>query len=172
MPLSVLPDKEIASDAFDQKMVDGFKGVREIQSKKITFQEVEANIGANASKGDGEAGDEEEGADASEVQQVINVVHAAKLQPMKLSQKEFATLQKGYWKRLIEALNKDRYRALGVRITDEDDKDSIKHVYKHRSMQRALFCARRTLRRRGEPFLIALSLFVSILQGEGGRRSR
>ena len=26
-------EKEIASDAFDQKMVDGFKGVREIQAK-------------------------------------------------------------------------------------------------------------------------------------------
>lgn len=123
----MVAQKEIASDAFDQKMVDGFKGVREIQSKKMVFQEVEANIGANASKGDGEDGaDEDEGADASEAQQVINVVHSAKLQKMELSQKEYTSMQKAYWKRLIEALNKDRYRALGVKITDEDDKDSIK----------------------------------------------
>ena len=91
------------------------------------FQEKEADIGANASKGDGEAGeDDDEGAEASEAQTVIDVVHAAKLQKMELSQKEFASMQKAYWKRLIDALNKDRYRALGIRVTDEDDKDSIK----------------------------------------------
>jgi hypothetical protein len=123
----MVAQKEIASDAFDQKMVDGFKGVREIQAKKVVFKEVEANIGANASKGDGEAGeDEDEGAEASEAQTIIDVVHAAKLQKMELSQKEFTSMQKAYWKRLIDALNKDRHRALGVRITDEDDKDSIK----------------------------------------------
>lgn len=122
----IVAAKEVASDAFDQKLVDGYKGVREIQSKKIVFQEVEADIGANASKGDGEDGGEDEGADASEAQTVINVVHAAKLQKMELSQKEFASMQKAYWKRLIEALNKDRYRALGVRISEDDDKDTIK----------------------------------------------
>lgn len=124
----MVAQKEIASDAFDQKMVDGFKGVREIQSKKVVFKEVEANIGANASKGDGEAGDEDadEGAEASEEKQIIDVVHAAKLQKMELSQKEFTSMQKAYWKRLIDALNKDRYRALGVRISDEDDKDTIR----------------------------------------------
>jgi hypothetical protein len=123
-------DKEIASDAFDQKPVDGYKGVREIQSKKILFQEVEADIGANASKGDGEADEDgDEGAEASEAQTVINVVHAAHLQKMDLSAKEFSSLMKAYWKKLIEALNKDRYRALGIKVTEDDDKDSIKHVY-------------------------------------------
>jgi len=123
-------DREIASDAFDQKLVDGYKSVREIQSKKVVFQEVEANIGANASSGgggeDGADAGEDEGVDASEVQSVINVVHAAKLQKIDLSQKEFASMQKQYWKKLIDAHNKDRYRALGVRITEEDDKDTIK----------------------------------------------
>jgi len=124
----MVSDKEVASDAFDQKAVDGFKGVREIQSKKIVFQEVEANTGGNASAGGGDedGGGEDEGVDASEAVQVINVVHAAKLQKMELSQKEFTSMQKAYWKKLIEALNKDRYRALGVRITEDDDKDSIK----------------------------------------------
>jgi hypothetical protein len=84
-----LLEKEVASDAFDQKPVAGYKGVREIQSKKIVIQEAEIDIGANASKGDGEGGDDEgdEGVEASEAQTVINVVHAAKLQKMELSQK-------------------------------------------------------------------------------------
>jgi len=69
---------------------------------------------------------DDEGAEASEAQQVINVVHAAKLQKMELSQKEFTSMQKAYWKRLIEALNKDRYRALGVKISEDDDKDTIR----------------------------------------------
>jgi len=125
----IVADKEVASDAFDQKPVDGFKGIREIQAKKVLFKEVEADIGANASKGDGEAGgdeDGEDGAEASEAQTVINVVHAAHLSKMELSQKEFTSMQKAYWKRLIDALNKDRYRALGVNVTEEDDKDTIK----------------------------------------------
>jgi len=120
-------DKEVASDAFDQTPVDGYKGVRQIQAKKIVFKEVEADIGANASKGDGEADEEaDEGAEANEAQQVINVVHAAKLQKMSLSQKEFTSMQKSYWKKLIEALNKERYRALGIKVTEDDDKDAIK----------------------------------------------
>jgi len=124
----IVGDKEVASDAFDQKPVDGYPGVREIQSKKIVFQEVEANTGGNASAGGGEGGDDDgdDGVDASEAVQVINVVHAAKLQKMELSQKEFTSMQKAYWKRLIEALNKDRYRALGIRVSEDDDKDTIK----------------------------------------------
>jgi len=123
----MVADKEVASDAFDQKMCDGYKGVREIQSKKIVFQEAEVNVGGNASAGGGEGGDEEdEGVEASEAQTVINVVHAAKLQKMELSQKEFQSMQKAYWKKLIEALNKDRYRALGIKISEDDDKDAIK----------------------------------------------
>jgi len=121
-------DKEVASDAFDHTPVDGYKGIRRIQAKKIVFKEVEADIGANASKGDGEADDGEgdEGAEASEALQVINVVHAAKLQKMSLSQKEFTSMQKAYWKKLIDALNKERYRALGIKVSEDDDKDSIK----------------------------------------------
>jgi len=124
----IVGDKEIASDAFDQKAVAGFKGVREIQSKKIQFKEVEADIGANASKGDGEADDEggDEGVDESEVLSVINVVHAAKLQKIELSAKEFQSVQKKYWKKLIEKLNAEKYRAIGIQIGEDDDKDSIK----------------------------------------------
>jgi hypothetical protein len=124
----MVADKEIASDAFDQKAVDGYPFVREIQSKKILFQEVEANTGGNASAGGGEGGDDEgdEGVESDGPQQVINVVHAAKLQKMELSEKDFSKMQKAYWKRLIEAQNKDRYRALGIRVSEEDDKDSIK----------------------------------------------
>lgn len=121
-------DKEVASDAFDQKATDGYKGVREIQSKKIVVQEVEADIGANASAGGGEGGDDDadDGVDASEAQTVINVVHAGHLQKIELSQKEFTSMQKAYWKKLIECLNKERYKALGIRVSEDDDKDSIK----------------------------------------------
>jgi len=124
----IVADKEVASDAFDQKSTEGYKGVREIQSKKIVFKEVEADIGANASSGGGEGGDDDadEGVEAEEAQSVINVVHAAKLQKMDLSQKEFTSMQKNYWKRLIEAIKKEKYKALGIRVTEEDDKDSIK----------------------------------------------
>jgi len=125
--VDLVGQKEVASDAFEQKPVDGYKGVREIQSKKIVVQEAEVDIGANASKGDGEGGaEEDEGVDASEAQTVINVVHAAKLQKMELSQKEFTSMQKAYWKKLIDALNKERYRALGIRVGEDDDKDTIK----------------------------------------------
>jgi hypothetical protein len=122
----IVADKEVASDAFDQKPVDGFKGVREIQSKKITIEEQEVNVGGNASAGGGEEADEDEGVEASEAQTVINVVHAAKLEKMTLTQKDFTSMQKSYWKKLIDALNKDRYRALGIRISEDDDKDTIK----------------------------------------------
>jgi len=126
----MVADKEIASDAFDQKSTAGFKGVREIQSKKVLFQEVEADIGANASKGDGEAGGDDggddEGVDRSEAKTVINVVHAANLQAIQLSEKEYTKMQKAYWKKLIDSLNKDRYKALGIKVSEEDDKDAIK----------------------------------------------
>jgi len=125
----MVSDKEIASDAFDQKATDGYKGVREIQSKKIQFKEVEANIGANASKGDGEADDDggaDDGAEASEVETVIDVVKAAKLSKIELSEKEYTSMQKAYWKKLIECQNKDRYKALGIQVTEDDDKDAIK----------------------------------------------
>lgn len=125
--LLVLSDKEVASDAFDQKATDGFKGVREIQSKKIVYQEAEVNVGGNASAGGGEDGEaEDEGVEENEAQTVINVVHAAKLSKMELTEKEYTKMQKAYWKRLIDALNKDRYRALGIKVSEEDDKDTIK----------------------------------------------
>lgn len=119
----MVADREIASDAFDQKAVDGYKGVREIQSAKVVIQEVEADIGANASA---EGGGDDEGVDSDGPQTVINVVHSGHLQPMELSQKEYNSMQKAYWKRLIEAHNKERYRALGISVDEDDDKDSIK----------------------------------------------
>jgi len=119
----IVADKEIASDAFEQKAVDGYKGVREIQSKKIVVKEVEADIGANASV---EGGDDDEGVDEAEEETVLNVVHSANLQKIELSQKEFTSMQKAYWKKLIEQVNKERYKALGIRVSEDDDKDSIK----------------------------------------------
>jgi len=121
-------DKEVASDSFDQKKLDGFKGIIEIQSKKIIFKEVEANTGGNASAGGGEDGDaEDEGVDAEEAKPVIDVVHAAHLEIAEnLSAKDYKSMQKSYWKKLLAAINKDRYRALGIKVDEEDDKDTIK----------------------------------------------
>jgi hypothetical protein len=127
----MISDVEICSDAFDQKLTEGYKGVREVQSKKVEFKEVEADIGANASKGDGEKGEDDDEGDEggvaeSEAVSVINVVHAANLTKMDLSQKEYTSMQKAYWKRLIEQHNRERYKALGINVTEDDDKDTIK----------------------------------------------
>jgi len=125
----LVADKEVASDSFDEKPVDGFKGMRQIQGKKVTFKEDIKLAGSNASKGDGEAGedgDADEGVDEPTELQVINVVHAAKLQKMELSAKEYGSIQKKYWKKLLDKLNEQKYKALGIRISEEDDKDSIK----------------------------------------------
>jgi len=103
----LLSDKEVATDSFDQK--DIIPGVREIISKRITVQEAEVDIGANASA---EGDPEDEGVEASEAKSVINVVHACHLQKMDLSKKEYQTMQKSYWKKLLDALNKKKYQAL------------------------------------------------------------
>jgi len=57
---------------------------------------------------------------------VINVVHAGKLQKMDFTVKDFQSMQKKYWKTLIDKLNQERYKALGIKVSEEDDKDAIK----------------------------------------------
>ena len=45
---------------------------------------------------------------------MLNIVHASGLQPIELSKSEYKSLQKAYWKKLLEALNKAKYKALDL----------------------------------------------------------
>jgi len=123
----LLADKEIAGDSFEQTVP--FPGIIAIEGKRITVSEGDIDIGANASA---EPGDEDEGVDASEARTVINVVEAAHLQQIELSKKEFQTLIKDYYKKLIAYLTSKKLEALGF---DEDnaiptDKEAAKAAEK------------------------------------------
>jgi hypothetical protein len=92
-------------------------------------QEGDVDIGANP--GGGEEG-EDEGFDASEARSVINVVEAAHLNQVSLEKKEWKTLQKDYYKKLIGLINRKKLEALGF---DEDnaiptDKEAAKTAEK------------------------------------------
>jgi hypothetical protein len=93
-------------------------------------QEGDVDIGANPGGG-GEEG-EDEGFDASEARSVINVVEAAHLNQVSLEKKEWKTLQKDYYKKLIGLINRKKLEALGF---DEDnaiptDKEAAKTAEK------------------------------------------
>jgi len=119
--IDLVANVELASDSFDES--DPIKGIKSIQSKRITVVEKEADIGANASADT----EEDESVEASEEKTVINVVHAASLQKVEISDvKEYKKSQKAYWKQLLDALNKNKYKALGIKVSEDDDKDSIK----------------------------------------------
>jgi len=92
----ILCDKEVGSDSYESTLPS--PGVRAIASKKITIAEDEIDIGANAAAGETE---EDEGFDKAEAQQVINVVHASHLQKINLTKKEFTTMTKSYFKKII-----------------------------------------------------------------------
>jgi hypothetical protein len=96
----IIADKEIASDSYENSLPA--PGVRAIQSKKITISD-DVGIASNAD----DEGDEGAAADALDdaAQTVINVVYSAKLTQVNLDKKEYKTLQKAYWKKLIDTLN-------------------------------------------------------------------
>jgi len=109
----IIADKEIGSDSYEQKR--NAANVIEIQSKKITISD-DVGIAANADD------DADEGASAEalddEVQTVINLVYSAKLQQIELDKKEYKTLQKAYWKKLIDALTDRKWETLGYDTED------------------------------------------------------
>jgi len=124
----LLSDAEVASDSFEQSVP--VPGIIAIESKRITVQEGDVDIGANPGGG-GEEG-EDEGYDATEARSVINVVEAAHLNQINLEKKEWKTLQKDYYKKLIALFNRKKLEALGF---DEDnaipsDKDAAKQAEK------------------------------------------
>lgn len=104
----IIADKELASDSYDSS--NPAPGVRAIQSKKITISD-DVGIASNAD----DEGDEGATADALDdaAQTVINVVYSAKLTQINLDKKEYKTLQKAYWKKLIDSLNELKWAALG-----------------------------------------------------------
>jgi len=105
----IVADKEVGSDSYDEKVP--VKGIKAIHAKRIVVQEGDVDIGANAAT---EATEDDEGVDASEAQSVINVVYASKLAKIQIDKKEYKTLQKAYWKKLLDTLNDLKWDALGV----------------------------------------------------------
>jgi len=109
----IIADKEVASDSYDSSVPT--PGVRAINSKKITVNEGVEGIASNAD-------DEDEGATAEAlddaVQQHIDVVYSARLAKINLDKKEYKTLQKAYWKKLIDTLNDQKWISLGFDSED------------------------------------------------------
>jgi len=104
----IIAEKELASDSYESSVPT--PGVLAIRSKKITVSD-DVGIASNAD----DEGDEGAAADALEdaAQTVINVVYSAKLTQVNLDKKEYKTLQKAYWKKLIDTLNELKWQALG-----------------------------------------------------------
>jgi len=109
----IIADKEVASDSYDS--TNPAPGVRAIQSKKITVNEGVEGIASNAD-------DEDEAATAEAlddaVQQHIDIVYSARLSKIQLDKKEYKTLQKAYWKKLIDTLNDLKWKSLGFDSED------------------------------------------------------
>jgi len=105
----IIADKEVASDSYEESVP--VPGVKAIQSKKITVSD-DVGIASNAD----DEGEEGAAAEALEdgAQTVINVVYSSKLTKVEgLDKKEYKTLQKAYWKKLIDTLNEKKWEALG-----------------------------------------------------------
>ena len=104
-PLAVA-EKELASDSYESTAPA--PGILAIQSKKITISD-DVGIASNAD----DEGDEGAAADALDdaAQTVINVVYSAKLTQVNLDKKEYKTMQKAYWKKLIDTLNELKWSA-------------------------------------------------------------
>jgi len=104
----IIAEKEVASDSYESSVP--VPGVRAINSKKITVKEADGGIASNAD-------DEDEGATAEALEDAaethIDVVYSAKLSKISLDKKEYKTLQKAYWKKLIDTLNELKWASLG-----------------------------------------------------------
>jgi len=105
----IIADKEVATDSYDESTP--VKGIKAIQSKRITIQEGDVDIGANAAT---TATEDDEGVDASEAVSVINVVYGSKLTKMEIEKKEYKTMIKSYFKKLLDTLNDLKWDALQV----------------------------------------------------------
>jgi len=109
----IISDKEVASDSYES--TSPVPGVKAIVSKKITVSDGVEGIASNAD-------DEDESATAEQLddaaQTHINVVYSAHLAKVNLDKKEYKTLQKAYWKKLIDTLNEQKWISLGFDSED------------------------------------------------------
>jgi len=112
--VDVMSGSGVSSDAYEIKeLADG--GVMAIQSEQIQVGDVKVDTGANAAKGDNPDAEKPEEADSEvkdDVEQVINLVHAHKLQVIKLDKKDYKTLQKQYFKDLMKSVKNQMNKLL------------------------------------------------------------
>jgi len=102
----VITKDELASDAYDPKLVDDI--VYEIDCQMIVIKEGDVDIGANASA------EEQQEALEDGAKQVINAVHSFRLQSTQFDKKSYLTYLKGYMKsvkKYLEANNPERVEA-------------------------------------------------------------
>lgn len=116
----IIADKEVASDSYSES--SPCAGIKAIASKRITVQDGEVNIGQNAAT---EATEDDEGVDAAEVQTVIDIVYGSKLTAINIEKKEFSTLIKQYFKKLLETLDDKKWDTLGV---DKEERPADKKL--------------------------------------------
>jgi len=83
-----------------------------VESKKVEVGGDNIDIGANASKGDGEDGPVEDESVEDVKETVINIVDAHTLQKMSISKKEYTLFIKDYYKKLIKKMNGDKFDIL------------------------------------------------------------
>jgi hypothetical protein len=107
--VDIVADKEVASDSYAETIP--LAGIKAIQSKRITVSEDDVDIGANAATTETE---EDEGVDKGESRSEINLVYASKLNKIEMDKKDYKTLQKAYWKKLLDTLNELKWDAIGV----------------------------------------------------------
>lgn len=110
--VDIVSGKELCSDSYPTTdLADG--GILAVESKRITVEEAEVNIGGNASAGGGEEPVEDEGVDKQGPQQVIDLLHAFRYSEQSMSKKDFGDLFKNYCKELVSAYQKKKIEALG-----------------------------------------------------------
>jgi len=98
--VDIVSGKEVCTDSYpSQTKVDG--AVMVVESKRVTRQDAEVDIGANASA---EGADEDEKVESSGPKTVINIVDAHQLTKTELSAKEFKATLKTFWKALVTKL--------------------------------------------------------------------
>jgi len=109
--IDLLSGAQVCSDSYPTETVAN-GAIMSVESKKVEEGGENFDIGANASKGDGEdAPTEDEAVDDQKVT-VINIVAAHDLQSMKISKKEYTLFIKDYYKKLIKKMNEAKYQIL------------------------------------------------------------
>jgi len=108
--VDLLSGQQICSDSYPTAMV-GNGAIMSVESKKVEVGGDNIDIGANASKGDGEEPVEDDSVEDQKVT-VINIVEAHNLQKMGISKKEYTLFIKDYYKKLIKKMNSDKFDVL------------------------------------------------------------